>query len=304
VDGRLLRVHKLWQVEPILIAACSTRGPREGSVREFLLIPTLPIPSPSFPPLLYAFALFYLHLIPRLCPWTVAMPRSVSSESTAPSSPSSSRKRLFTRAANLLSPNGKPGPLLDTNPPSVVRPPHREARRSLSTIKTKFRATGTPLKLLRRLSTSNAHLKSHMMGDATPPLSKVKAKRGRRGRSYSMHVGRPPSTARSHSAPGAPSPSQSRASLTLAMSDTISHKSTAESSGTTTVPHDVDVPVDLQAGISMTKVSAKESKKVTVRIDPDLGQIFYQSRRARISESLPLFHTLHSCALFGDLSPS
>ncbi|KAF9652259.1 PLC-like phosphodiesterase [Thelephora ganbajun] len=32
----------------------------------------------------------------------------------------------------------------------------------------------------------------------------------------------------------------------------------------------------------MTKASAKESKKVTVRIDADLGQIFYQSRRTRI----------------------
>jgi hypothetical protein len=88
------------------------------------------------------------------------------------------------------------------------------------------------------------------------------------------------------------------------MSDSASHKSAAESQGTITVPHDVDVPIDLQTGTTMTKVSAKESKKVTVRIDPDLGQIFYQSRRVSISESLPLFLTLQSCGSSGDQSPS
>ena len=219
------------------------------------------------------------------------MPRSVSSESTSPSTPTSSHKRLFTRAANFLSPNGKPGPLLETNPPAVTRPPHRESRKSLSAIKTKLQAAGTPLKLLRRLSTSNAHLKPHMKDDSTPPLLKVKVKRGR-GRGHSAYAGRSPSIARSHSAPGAPSFSQSRVSPTIAMSDSLSHKSAVESSNTTAVLHDVDVPIDLQTGVTMTKVSNKESKKVTVRLDPDLGQIFYQSRRARISESLLLFHTL------------
>jgi len=76
------------------------------------------------------------------------------------------------------------------------------------------------------------------------------------------------------------------------MSDDASHKSVAESNGTITVAHDVDVPIELQTGVILTKVSAKESKKVTVRIDPDLGQIFYQSRRATISESLSPFHAL------------
>lgn len=69
------------------------------------------------------------------------------------------------------------------------------------------------------------------------------------------------------------------------MSDNASYTSAAESHGVIIVPHDVHVPIDLQTGVTMTKVSAKECKKVTVRIDPDLGQIFYQSRRARISES-------------------
>ena len=93
----------------------------------------------------------------------------------------------------------------------------------------------------------------------------------------------------SHSAPGASTITQSRVSPTLAMSDNASHKSAAESNGAIIVTHDVHVSIDLQTGVIMTKVSAKENKKVTVRIDPDLGQIFYQSRRARISESFPSF---------------
>ena len=266
------------------------RVPREDTVRELILIPTLPSPSFPFPPLLYAFALFHLPPVPPRRR-TVPMPRSVSSESTAPSSPSSSRNRLFSRAASLLSPNGKLGPLLDTNPPPVARPSsYQEGRKSFNAIRTKFQAAGTPLKLLRRLSTSNAHLKPHMNNDSTPQLSKVKVKRGR-GRSYFPRAGRPPSMTRSHSAPGAPGIGQSRVSPTLIMSDNASHKSTVEPNGTLTVPHDVHVPVDLQTGVTVIKVSAKENKKVTVRIDPDLGQIFYQSRRARISESL-LFVTL------------
>jgi len=228
------------------------------------------------------------------------MPRSVSSESTSPSTPTSSHKRLFTRAANFLSPNGKPGPLLETNPPAVTRPSHRESRKSLSAIKTKLQVVGTPLKLLRRLSTSNAHLKPRMKDDSTPPLSKVKVKRGR-GRSHSVYAGRSPSIARSHSAP---SLSQSQVSPTIAMSDSLSHKSAVESNNATAVLHDVDVPIDLQTGVTMTKVSGKESKKVTVRLDPDLGQIFYQSRRARISEYLPLFHPLQARTPHSDPTPS
>lgn len=227
------------------------------------------------------------------------MPRSVSSGSTSPSTPTSSHKRLFTRAANFLSPNGKPGPLLETNPPSVTRPSHKESKKSLSAIKTKLQSAGAPLKLLRRLSTSNAHLKPRTKDDTTPPLSKVKVKRGR-GRSHSMYAGRSPSILRSHSAPGAPNLSQSRVSPTIAMSDSASHKSIADSNGTTAVLHDVDVPIDLQTGITMTKVSDKERKKVTVRLDPDLGQIFYQSRRARISESLILFYNLQTRRPSGD----
>ena len=135
-----------------------------------------------------------------------------------------------------------------------------------------------------------------------PPLSKVKVKQGRGG-SRSMYTGRPPSLSRSHSAPGAPRHNQSPVSPTIAMPDDVPHKSPAEFHGITIVPHDVTVPVDLQTGIAVTKVSPKESKKVTVRLDADLGQIFYQSRRTRISESLSLFHTRQIRGSSGDLPP-
>jgi hypothetical protein len=89
------------------------------------------------------------------------------------------------------------------------------------------------------------------------------------------------------------------------MSDNVSLTSATESNAiTTTHPRDVSVPIDLQTGITMNKVSAKGSKKVTVRIDADLGQIFYQSRRARISKSLPPLHTFLDRRSSGDLLSS
>jgi hypothetical protein len=220
------------------------------------------------------------------------MLRSNSSDSTVASSPSSTRKRLFARVCNPLSSNSKPGPLLDTNPPPVARPSLDDTKKSFGAIKTTIKAAGTPLKLLRRLSNPTGQ-KPHVPHDDTPALSKIKVKRGR-GRSYPFQVVRPPSMSRSHSAPGpaASNLSQSSISQTLPMSDSASRKSVAESNSTCTLFQDVHVPIDLQTGVVVTKVSAKESKKVTVRIDADLGQIFYQSRRARISESLTPFHVL------------
>lgn len=216
------------------------------------------------------------------------MLRSTSDSTT---SPSSTRKRLFTRASNPLSTNSKSGPLLDVNPLPVIRLSldESEPKKSFRSIKTKFQAAGTPLKLLRRLSNSSGQPKPRIARDGTPSLSKVKVKRGR-GRSYSLHAERPPSILRSLSAPGAPpNLSQSSISQTLSMSNSSYCASVTDSDVTSTLFQDVQVPIDLQTGVTVTKVSQKESKKVTVRIDADLGQIFYQSRRARISESLTLF---------------
>ena len=213
------------------------------------------------------------------------MLRSPSSDPSTPTLPPLTRKRLFPRVPNPLSSNGKPGPLLDANPPPVVRPSPSETKKSrVGAIKTRFQSAGAPLKLLRRFSASNGRDKPHITFCDTPPSSKAKAKPGL-GRSHSLQLSRPPSLARSLSAPDAANLRQSSISPTLSMSDSDSHSSASDS--TSTLLQDVHFPIalDLQTGITLTKVSAKESKKVTVRIDADLGQIFYQSRRTRISES-------------------
>ena len=77
--------------------------------------------------------------------------------------------------------------------------------------------------------------------------------------------------------------------------------SATASNATTTLLHDFHVPIDLQTGVNVTKVSAKKNQKVTIRLDADLGQIFYQSRRARTSKSLRLLCTLLTRGSSSDL---
>ena len=78
------------------------------------------------------------------------------------------------------------------------------------------------------------------------------------------------------------------------VSDGNSQTSATASNATTTLLHDVHahVPIDLQTSVTVTKVSAKKDRKVTIRLDVDLGQIFYLSQRAKISKSLRLLCTL------------
>jgi hypothetical protein len=51
---------------------------------------------------------------------------------------------------------------------------------------------------------------------------------------------------------------------------------------------DVTVPAVLQMGTPMIKVSGGKQKKVVFRLDPDQGQIIWESKKHRISASLPL----------------
>lgn len=46
---------------------------------------------------------------------------------------------------------------------------------------------------------------------------------------------------------------------------------------------DVAVPEVLQRGVSMTKVSAKRQKSFVFRLDPDQGQILWESKKSKIS---------------------
>jgi hypothetical protein len=48
---------------------------------------------------------------------------------------------------------------------------------------------------------------------------------------------------------------------------------------------DFTVPQPLVLGTLMTKVSPKKQKKIIVKLDPDLGQILYESKKNRISKS-------------------
>jgi len=48
---------------------------------------------------------------------------------------------------------------------------------------------------------------------------------------------------------------------------------------------DVTVPQLLQQGTPMTKVSAKDRKRAVFRLDPDIGQIIWESKKHRISMS-------------------
>jgi len=51
---------------------------------------------------------------------------------------------------------------------------------------------------------------------------------------------------------------------------------------------DVPVPAVLQMGTPMIKVSGRKQKKVVFRLDPDQGQIIWESKKHRISTSLLL----------------
>lgn len=47
---------------------------------------------------------------------------------------------------------------------------------------------------------------------------------------------------------------------------------------------DMSVPVELQKGTKLLKVSAKKEKTALFRIDPDQGQVVYESKKSGISE--------------------
>jgi phosphatidylinositol phospholipase C, delta len=55
---------------------------------------------------------------------------------------------------------------------------------------------------------------------------------------------------------------------------------------------DVTVPQLLQQGTPMTKVSAKQRKRAVFRLDPDIGQIIWESKKHRISKPILCHFTL------------
>ena len=47
---------------------------------------------------------------------------------------------------------------------------------------------------------------------------------------------------------------------------------------------DVKVPLLLQEGVPLTKISAKKKKTVLFRLDPDQGYVFWESKKSGLSE--------------------
>lgn len=81
---------------------------------------------------------------------------------------------------------------------------------------------------------------------------------------------------------------------------------TSESISISTSPAvgDIRVPLLLQQGTPMTKVSLKKHKKFVFRLDADLGQIVWESKRHKISEYSELsFYLLSSSPYFSSTSP-
>ena len=60
-------------------------------------------------------------------------------------------------------------------------------------------------------------------------------------------------------------------------------------SSTSPAVGDIRVPLLLQQGTPMTKVSLKRHKKFVFRLDADLGQIVWESKQLKISWFLPFF---------------
>lgn len=58
------------------------------------------------------------------------------------------------------------------------------------------------------------------------------------------------------------------------------------SSSTSPAVGDIRVPLLLQQGTPMTKVSLKKHKKFVFRLDADLGQIVWESKQLKISKQL------------------
>lgn len=187
-------------------------------------------------------------------------------------------RRLLRRAANVLKSNGQPIPALQED---TVYDPDQPAKlqRSISgSIKRGFQSAS---KSLRRLSSTSS-------STPTPPLQ-------RHHRSQSGVVDTRPDVARSKSAPGKYSLDHYRSALTSPNMSECStpHNEFASPQQEHSKALDFTVPPLLALGTPMTKVSAKRQKKILVRLDPDLGQIVYESKKQRISKCVQLICSSH-----------
>ena len=92
-----------------------------------------------------------------------------------------------------------------------------------------------------------------------------------RRRQSDAHPGERPTIVHSHSLPSIASPTTAEHSQVNATTDSLP------------IIDDLSVPTLLQHGTPMLKVSTKKVKRLVFRLDPDQGQILWESKKSGIS---------------------
>jgi len=197
--------------------------------------------------------------------------------SNPPPPPPSVPKRILRRAANLLTSNGIPGSKGD----SWLADPKRGDNKLGASIKRKFKKVKDASKSFGR---------SRSLSISVGPLNledEALQKRKGHARSQSDVHGTRPALVLSN---GAPVIKRSSTQPQLPSVPERTAPAVAEPTPVIVKPHDepssiadVSVPQLLQQGTPMTKVSNKKSKKVVFRLDPDQGQIVWESQSQKIS---------------------
>lgn len=180
-------------------------------------------------------------------------------------SPPPPRQRFLRRAANILSSNGQPIPSLRV---TLGEPDRLERSRENSggigeSIKQTFRS-------LRRLSSSGRSASTH------------NGKGHERSQSEAFDTR--PAVLRSKSTTDKYNLDNDRLAPIRPLTQMTSSSTQAEAVllSPDILSPDFTAPPILVLGTPMTKVSPKKQKKIVVKLDPDLGQISYESKKNRI----------------------
>jgi phosphatidylinositol phospholipase C, delta len=195
----------------------------------------------------------------------------------------SAPRRVLRRAANLLTSSGQPAiPDLAFVNDDVQSAPPSNRRFSL---RQKFQEVKDASKTLTARSKAPTVILKPLEIEHKP--SSTASRRDLRPYSQSVFGSRPmtSSTSQRHSLDTSPAPSR-RLSLPAPTMSTPSTSRTDLSSSSESVA-DITVPELLQTGTPMTKVSTSKHKKYVFRIDPDQGQIVYESKVQKAGMSSP-----------------
>jgi phosphatidylinositol phospholipase C, delta len=196
----------------------------------------------------------------------------------------SAPRRILHRATNLLTSSGQPAipdlafanEEVQSAPPSnrrfSFRQKFQEVKDASKTLTARSKA---PTVILKPLETEH---KSSSTG----------SRRDLRSYSQSVFGSRPMTSSTSQRRSFDTSPTPSRHLSLSAPTMSASPISQTDSSSSESVA-DVAVPELLQTGTPMTKVSTSKHKKYVFRIDPDQGQIVYDSKVQKVGMLSPSF---------------